>query len=160
MPDTDQVQPTTIQKLQDAVAPAFALLAGMQLDLFSPMADAELTAEDLAVRLAVDANRLSRLLYALATAGLLTEREGSFRNGPEAAEFLVRGRPATWVARTSSSPRSGRRTFIRPSRSGPAARLPNTLDGSRPRKSTRPPSEAWLPWLWPSAGRSGSARPL
>ena len=87
------MQPTTIQSIQDSVAPAFALLAGMQLDLFSPMADAELTAEELAARLGVDANRLSRLLYALAAAGLLTEREGSFRNGPEAAEFLVSGRP-------------------------------------------------------------------
>ena len=91
MPDTDQVQPTTIQKLQDAVGPAFALLAGMQLDLFTPIAEAELTARDLAARLSVDANRLSRLLYALAATGLLTEREGRFRKSPEAAEFLVAG---------------------------------------------------------------------
>ena len=84
---------TTIQRLQDAVAPAFALLAGMQLDLFTPMADAELTADELSVRLGVDANRLSRLLYALAATGLLAERDGRFRNGREAAEFLVTGRP-------------------------------------------------------------------
>ena len=93
MPDTDQVQATTIQRLQDAVAPAFALLAGMQLDLFTPMADAELTADELSVRLGVDANRLSRLLYALAATGLLAERDGRFRNGREAAEFLMTGRP-------------------------------------------------------------------
>jgi hypothetical protein len=93
MPDTDQVKPATIQRLQDAVSPAFALLAGMQLDLFTPLADAELTPAELAVRLGVDANRLSRLLYALAATGLLDAREGRFRNSPEAAEFLVRGQP-------------------------------------------------------------------
>ena len=93
MASGDQVQPATIQRLQDAVAPAFALLGGMQLDLFTPMASGEQTAEELAARLGVDANRLSRLLYALAATGLVTAREGRFGNAPEAAEFLVRGGP-------------------------------------------------------------------
>jgi SAM-dependent methyltransferase len=93
MASGDQVQPATIQRLQDAVAPAFALLGGMQLDLFTPMAAGEQTAEELAARLGVDANRLSRLLYALAATGLVTAREGRFGNGPEAADFLVRGGP-------------------------------------------------------------------
>lgn len=93
MLDTPPAQPTTIQRLQDAVTPALALLAGMQLDLFTPLADGELTAHELADRLGVDANRLSRLLYALAATGLLTVDEGRFRNSREAAEFLVAGRP-------------------------------------------------------------------
>ena len=145
------MQPTTIQSIQDAVAPAFALLAGMQLDLFAPMADGELTAEELAARLGVDANRLARLLYALAAAGLLTEREGSFRNGPEAAEFLVSGPPrymggaheilaSIWSANLHTA-----------SPSGPADRPPNTTGRRLTQRSTRPPSEAWRPWLWPSA---------
>lgn len=93
MPDTDRPQPTTIQRLQDSVGPAFALLAAMQLDLFTPLGESELTAEELASRLGVDPNRLSRLLYALAATGLLTVQDGRFRNSPEAAEFLVAGRP-------------------------------------------------------------------
>jgi hypothetical protein len=32
-------QPTTIQKLSTAVYPSFAMLAGMQLDLFTPLAN-------------------------------------------------------------------------------------------------------------------------
>ena len=91
MPETDQLRPATIPQLQDAVGPAFALLAGMQLDLFTPIGEGELTAADLAKRLQVDANRLSRLLYALTATGLLTERDGRFRNSPEAAAFLVGG---------------------------------------------------------------------
>jgi hypothetical protein len=121
VPNRGQVQPTTINGIQDAVAPAFALLAGMQLDLFTPIAEDELTAEELAVRLDVNANRLSRLLYALAATGLVTEREGSFRDSPEAAEFLVRGRTrymggshellaSIWSAnlRTAESTRTGK----------------------------------------------------
>ena len=71
MSDTPSAQPTTIQRLQDSVTPALALLAGMQIDLFTPIGSGELTAEDLANRLGVDANRLSRLLHALASTGLL-----------------------------------------------------------------------------------------
>ena len=93
MPDAGPMQPTTIQRLQDGVVPAFALLAGMQLDLFTPIAEEALTAEELAARLGVDANRLSRLLYALTAAGLLAEEDGRFRSGAEASEFLASGRP-------------------------------------------------------------------
>ena len=93
MPDAGPMQPTTIQRLQDGVVPAFALLAGMQLDLFTPIAEEALTAEELAARLGVDANRLSRLLHALTAAGLLAEEDGRFRSGAEASEFLARGRP-------------------------------------------------------------------
>ena len=97
MPDADALQPKTIQRLQDFVIPAFALLAGMELDLFTPLAAEALTPAQLATRLGVDANRLSRLLYALAATGLLEARDGHFRAGPEAAEFLVSGRPRSVV---------------------------------------------------------------
>ena len=129
MPDAGPMQPTTIQRLQDGVVPAFALLAGMQLDLFTPIAEEALTAEELAARLGVDANRLSRLLYALTAAGLLAEEDGRFRSGAEAREFLARGRPrymggshellaAIWSANlhTAESVRAG----------GPAARTTGT----------------------------------
>jgi hypothetical protein len=35
--DHSPPQPTTIQKLATAVYPSFAMLAGMQLDLFTPL---------------------------------------------------------------------------------------------------------------------------
>ena len=143
MPDAGPMQPTTIQRLQDGVVPAFALLAGMQLDLFTPIAEEALTAEELAARLGVDANRLSRLLYALTAAGLLAEEDGRFRSGPEAREFLARGGRATWAARTSSSPRSGRRTCIPPSRSAPAGRGRRTTGSSPTRRRPPPPCAAW-----------------
>jgi hypothetical protein len=46
--DTSPAQPTTIQKLVTAVFPSFAMLAGMQLDLFTPLKDAPMSAQELA----------------------------------------------------------------------------------------------------------------
>jgi hypothetical protein len=83
----------TIQRLQRAVAPALAMLAGMKLELFTALATGPATAAEIAGRFGVDAERLSRLLYALVVAGLLNEEDGRFANTEEAREFLVAGKP-------------------------------------------------------------------
>jgi SAM-dependent methyltransferase len=70
------------------------MLAGMQLDLFTPMKDGPMSAELLARALGVRPDKLSPLLYALVAAGLLTIEGDLFSNAPEANHFLVRGRPA------------------------------------------------------------------
>ena len=85
-------QPTTIQNLATAVYPSLAMLAGMQLDVFTPLKDGPLTATQLADAMGVNAEKLSRLLYALATAGLLTVEAERFANTPEAQHFLVKGK--------------------------------------------------------------------
>lgn len=87
------LRPTRIHELQAAVAPALALLAGMELDVFSAIGDETRPAADIAERLGVGADRLERLLFALTLAGLLEFNDGGFRNGAEARNFLVRGRP-------------------------------------------------------------------
>ncbi len=90
--DTAPLQPTTIQHLASAVYPSFAMLAGMQLDVFTPLKDGPLTAAQLADVLRVNAEKLSRLLYALVTANLLTVEGDRFANTPEAQQFLVKGK--------------------------------------------------------------------
>lgn len=85
--------PETIQRLSAGVAPALAMLAGLQLGIFSELADVPLTATEIAARLGVAEERLSRLLHALVVAGLLELRDGRFANTPESAAFLVKGRP-------------------------------------------------------------------
>lgn len=92
-PDTTP-QPTTIQGLNRAVRSAFALLAGMQLDLFTPLRDGPLSGVALAGELGVDADKLLLLLYALVPIGLLTMEGDRFANTPEAGRFLVRDEPA------------------------------------------------------------------
>ena len=94
---TSPPQPTTIQKLATAVYPSFAMLAGMQLGVFTPLKDGSMTAAQLADALGVKAEKLSRLLYALVTAELLTVQGDQFANAPEAAQFLVCGKP-TYMA--------------------------------------------------------------
>jgi hypothetical protein len=91
--ETAQPQPTLIQSLQASVAPAFALHAGVMLGVFTALGDATLAAVEVAKLLEVDSHRLERLLYALAAAGILEIHGDGFRNGREAAVYLVDGKP-------------------------------------------------------------------
>jgi hypothetical protein len=85
------------------------------------LGERDLSAEQVAAQIGCDARRLSRLLYALAHLGLLEVTGGRFRNGIEAAEVLVAGKPGfiggaheliakVWTANlnTAESIRTGR----------------------------------------------------
>ncbi|MCH8297933.1 MAG: methyltransferase [Chloroflexi bacterium] len=85
--------PETINSLADAVFPAMAMLAGMKLDVFSPLINGPLTTDDLAAEIRVPPRQLGPLLYALVEAGLLVVENGRFSNTGEAARFLVKGAP-------------------------------------------------------------------
>ena len=85
--------PERIEALSQAVYPSFAMLAAMQLDLFSCLREEPLGAAEIARRLTVEESRLKPLLYALVVIGLLDESEGRFANSAEAARYLVRGSP-------------------------------------------------------------------
>lgn len=87
-------QPKTIARLLDTVYPSFALLAGMELDLFTALKNGPLSVEYLADRLGVPGNKLSPLLYELVVAGLLIVEDALFSNTDEANHYLVRGKPS------------------------------------------------------------------
>jgi predicted O-methyltransferase YrrM len=74
-----------------AVYPAFAMLAGMQLDVFTPLKNGPMEAKTLAAALDVLEEKLTPLLFSLVVAGLLKVEEKSFSNTTEAGKFLVRG---------------------------------------------------------------------
>ncbi len=86
-------EPKTIQKLAD-VYPSFALLAGMQLDLFTPLKAGPMRPEQIADAIGVGVAKLKPLLYALVAAELLTVDGDRFANTKEANHFLVRSGPA------------------------------------------------------------------
>lgn len=90
---SNTLRPETIEKLGYAMYPALAMIAGMQLDLFTPLSSGPMSAGQLAEVMNVDPVRLSQLLYALVTAGLLTGEDGQFANTPETDHFLVQGKP-------------------------------------------------------------------
>jgi len=87
------LRPETITKNYHTVLHSIAMLAGMQLDVFTPLKDGPLTAEKLAGALGVKEEKLTPLLYSLVVAGLLTVNDDEFSNTEEADAFLVRGRP-------------------------------------------------------------------
>jgi predicted O-methyltransferase YrrM len=76
-----------------SVFPSFAMLAGMQLDVFTHLKDGPMEAKSLANSLGVQEDKLSPLLYSLVVAGLLEVENKKFSNTAEAARFLVRGCP-------------------------------------------------------------------
>lgn len=88
-----RLQPDTINAHLAHVYPALAMLAGMQLEVFTPLADGPRDVASLAQSLGVAPAKLRPLLYALVTAGLLTLDGEQFANTPESMEFLVKGRP-------------------------------------------------------------------
>ena len=69
-----------------------AMLAAMKLDLFTPLKDGPLSTLQLASKISGNPEKLGPLLYALVTAGLLIEKDGTFSNTPETGEFMVRGK--------------------------------------------------------------------
>jgi SAM-dependent methyltransferase len=114
-------QPETINKLRAAVDSGFAMLAGMQLGVFTPLKAGPMTVEQLAAAIGVGPSRLRPLLFCLVVAGLLTERNGQFSNTPEADHFLVKGELSyigdrhsaiatrwTTLSKTAESIRSGK----------------------------------------------------
>jgi hypothetical protein len=96
-PEMGETAPGTgsgkIQQLQADVPAAFAMLAGMQMEVFSHLASGPRSATQLADALNVDEARLERLLFALVVSGLLELLGNCFANTPEAETFLVKGQP-------------------------------------------------------------------
>lgn len=88
-----ELRPSTFNRHLGNVYPALAMLAGMQLEVFTALADGPLTVDELATRLGVKALKLRPLLYALAAADVLIVDAERFANTAESDEFLVLGRP-------------------------------------------------------------------
>jgi hypothetical protein len=92
---TDSIpEPVILDRVEDMVHRAMSILAGMQLDLFTPLKDGPLSANQIAESMGVWTTRLCPLLYALVVVGLLTVDDGFFANTAEADYDLVQGRPS------------------------------------------------------------------
>ncbi len=91
--NAQDLRPDTFNRHVSNVYPALAMLAGMQLEVFTSLDEQRLTVEELAARLSVQPQKLRPLLYALAAAGLVTVEGALFTNTAESREFLVAGKP-------------------------------------------------------------------
>ena len=85
--------PETVDKLRNGVYSGLAMLAGMQLNVFTPLSNGPMNAEQLANALGVGVVRFRPLLDSLAAAGLLKVQGDVYSNTPEADYFLVPSKP-------------------------------------------------------------------
>jgi len=87
-----KIQPDIFYQIRNGTRGAAAMLAGMKLDIFTPLKDGAMSPQQLALKLGVNPKKLAPLLYTLVLTGLLTEKEGAFSNTPETDKYLVKGR--------------------------------------------------------------------
>lgn len=69
------------------------LLTANELGVFAALGDEAKTSADVAERIKADRRATDRLMNALVALGLLVKEGNLFRNSPDAAEFLVPGKP-------------------------------------------------------------------
>ena len=79
--------------MAQATYPSFALLAGMELDVFTPLKDGPLEAAAVARAAGTDPAKTAQLLYSLVAIGMMRFDGSRFSNSPEAARYLVRDEP-------------------------------------------------------------------
>ncbi len=84
-------QPDTIWRLRTELDPSCALLAAIQLDVFTPLSGGPGNVEQVAEAIGVDADKLRPLMYILVETGLLAVDGVNFSNSPEANYYLVKG---------------------------------------------------------------------
>jgi cyclopropane fatty-acyl-phospholipid synthase-like methyltransferase len=90
---SSELRPDTFNRHVANIYPALAMLAGMQLDVFTPLGSGPKTVDDIAHTLGVSPRKLRPLMYALVVAGLLTVDNDVFANTAETDEFFVAGKP-------------------------------------------------------------------
>lgn len=89
----DVPEAKTVTRLIRNAYPSFALLGGMQLGVFTSLANGPLDSRQIAEKIKVSSERLSPLLYALVATGLLRVEDSRFVNCSEAQRFLVETSP-------------------------------------------------------------------
>lgn len=87
--------PTRILDLANAFWGSAALLAAVEYNLFGHLDAGATTAVEVAQRAGLPLRSTQMLLDAVAALGLCEKESDRYRNGPEAAAFLVPGRPGS-----------------------------------------------------------------
>jgi len=93
--------PATVQRLQIAASSAFAMLAGMQLQLFTSLSAGPRDAEALAAERGVSAERLSRLLSPCRLVDSSSNAKMASPTRPRQPNFWSRASRTTSVGSTS-----------------------------------------------------------
>jgi hypothetical protein len=84
-----EAAPVVLEGHTEAALRHAAIVAGVELGVFAPLAEGPLPAEGVADALGLESARLAPLLDALALTGLLIRHGDLYANAPEAARFLA-----------------------------------------------------------------------
>ncbi len=96
-----------IDKIAASVYPAFALLAGMKLDLFTSLKEGPMEVEQIASIIGVNPSKLNALLYSLVVAGFL-KVDGQFFSNTKRTATQPHRKPSSIVRRfIAPSPLAG-----------------------------------------------------
>ena len=91
--ELSKADPKTVENITLAAFPFYAMLAGMQLDLFSTLRNQPMSSDEIAARIRVDSEKLTSLLFALVAAGLLTFEGQRFSNTQQSDIHLIPSSP-------------------------------------------------------------------
>jgi len=87
------LEPALIKKIAMNAYPAFAMIAGVNLDLFTLLKGKTMSAQQMADALDVQVDKLEPLLNALVVAGLLSIEHEKFSNTTETTHYLIPDNP-------------------------------------------------------------------
>jgi predicted nicotinamide N-methyase len=90
MTDQTRLSTTRLQKIALAYWESAALMAAVELEIFTAIAHGHDTVEQAAKAVGISARNAERLLTALAAMTLLTREGGHFANAPDVQRFLVK----------------------------------------------------------------------
>ncbi len=91
--DFEKIEPSTIMNYTFTIYSSFAMLAGIELDIFTHLSQRACTLYELGEKLSVKADKLRILLFTLVGSKLLNYSNGYFSNTLETDKFLVKGKP-------------------------------------------------------------------
>lgn len=105
-PSSGTQPPITTVRLQDiatAYGQSAALMAGVEVGLFTAVSGGAGTYEEVALALGIHLTNAERLMVMLCAMGLLEKHHGRHRNAPDVERFLVQGSPSymgPWITFT------------------------------------------------------------
>jgi SAM-dependent methyltransferase len=89
----NMMNPNTIREYAASFQKSRILLSGFELDIFTNIDEAGITARQIAHKLQLDEHGCDRLLNALVSLGFITKQNDSFFNTPESQTFLSKKSP-------------------------------------------------------------------
>lgn len=101
--DSAKLTTVRLQNIAQSYGQSAALMAAVELDVFTAISEGAHTFDDVATKLGIHPVNAERLIVLLSAAGLIELDDGKLCNAPDAERFLVKGKPGymgPWITFT------------------------------------------------------------